>query len=86
VRKSDIRALQGVTLCYFHSSATAETTTSHITTMKITLTIMLATGKDLSFEVGSVEQAILAFRKLSPAIANVGAFYQVDGGNICHIR
>jgi hypothetical protein len=54
--------------------------------MKIILTIMLTTGKDLSFEVGSVEQAILAFRKLSPAIANVGAFYQIDDSNICHIR
>jgi len=52
---------------------------SNTAAQTVTLTIMLTNGHNIAFEVGTVEQAILAFRRLKGSLDNVGAYYEIEG-------
>lgn len=45
----------------------------------VTLSIMLTAGANIEFEVATVEQAIIAFRKLAKHLDHCGATYSIEG-------
>ena len=54
---------------------------NNTTSQTVTLTINLTNGHNITFDVATVEQAILAFRKLKCSLDHVGAHYQIEGSD-----